>query len=330
MSVQSQSCPREQEIIALTRFMMHKHYCENDVEAVVAQMADDIIWLGAGENEFAVGGDAVTTTFRQFGGLIPKCNISDEQYHVVQIGPECYLCSGRMWIATDPSTQISIRVHQRVTLVFRLTEGRFLCCHIHISNPYDDMGSDVGFPIKMARHTYEYLQEQVAAQKQQIAAQTALLQRMSFEDALTGLYNRNKFNLMMDAEPCKQGTRLGIAYFDLNGLKAVNDQLGHSAGDDLIRRTADHIHQVFPKKVYRIGGDEFVVIDDESEEDAFRSAVQAVQASMEADQISCAAGMAWRSQRCSIKEQFDEADQMMYQEKRRYHSIQKNDRRKRP
>ena len=59
---------------------------------------------------------------------------------------------------------------------------------------------------------------------------------------------------MMDAEPCKQGGRLGIAYFDLNGLKAVNDHLGHSAGDELLRRTAQEIQQVFPKKVYRIGG----------------------------------------------------------------------------
>lgn len=326
MDLQAQACPREQEIITLTRFMMHKHYCENDVEAVIAQMTDDIVWLGAGENEFAIGDDVISI-FRQFGGLVPKCNLSDDEYHVVQIGRESYLCSGRVWIATDPSTKISLKVHQRVTLVFRLIEGRLRCCHIHISNPYEDMCGDMGFPIKMARHTYEYLQEQVRAQKKQIAAQTALLQRMSFEDTLTGCYNRNKFNLMMDAEPCKQGGRLGIAYFDLNGLKAVNDHLGHSAGDELLRRTAQEIQQVFPKKVYRIGGDEFVVIDDELEEEAFRSAVQTAQAGLKAHHISCSAGMSWRHQGCSIKEQFDEADQMMYQQKRSFHSIRENDRR---
>lgn len=164
MDLQAQACPREQEIIALTRFMMHKHYCENDVEAVIAQMTDDIVWLGAGENEFAIGDDVISI-FRQFGGLVPKCNLSDDEYHVVQIGPESYLCSGRVWIATDPSTKISLKVHQRVTLVFRLIEGRLRCCHIHISNPYEDICGDMGFPIKMARHTYEYLQEQVRAQK---------------------------------------------------------------------------------------------------------------------------------------------------------------------
>lgn len=103
--------------------------------------------------------------------------------------------------------------------------------------------------------------------------------------------------------------------------------MGHSAGDDLLRRTAQEIQQVFPKKVYRIGGDEFVVIDDELEEEAFRSAVQTAQAGLKAHHISCSAGMSWRRQGCSIKEQFDEADQMMYQQKRSFHSIRENDRR---
>ena len=108
----------EQEIIGLASFMMRKYYCENDVEAVIWQMDDDIVWFGAGEHEYAVGGETVTGIFRRFEGQVPKCNISDEEYHVLSVGPDLYLCTGRMWIATDASTQISLRVHQRVTLLF--------------------------------------------------------------------------------------------------------------------------------------------------------------------------------------------------------------------
>lgn len=49
---------------------------------------------------------------------------------------------------------------------------------------------------------------------------------------------------------------------DINGLKAVNDTLGHSAGDELIRAAARCISQVLGRygKCYRIGGDEFIAI----------------------------------------------------------------------
>ena len=49
---------------------------------------------------------------------------------------------------------------------------------------------------------------------------------------------------------------------DLNGLKQANDSLGHAAGDELLRAAADQMKESFSPygKVYRIGGDEFVVI----------------------------------------------------------------------
>ena len=70
--------------------------------------------LGAGENEFAVGAEKVAGIFRSFKSQVPKCNISDEYYVVLELAPEVYLCSGHMWIAADASTKISLRVHQRI------------------------------------------------------------------------------------------------------------------------------------------------------------------------------------------------------------------------
>lgn len=326
---QAEETLRRQLVTELTSFMLHKHYCENDAEAIIAQMDGDIIWMGAAEHEYARGKETVAHIFRQFAGQVPKCNISDEEYQALQLGPETYLCSGRLWIATDPSTQISLRVHQRITTAFRFVDGLPRCCHIHISNPYGEMTEeDVGFPTNMARQSLLYLQEQIDLQKAQVAAQTAALRQLSFEDALTGLYNRNKFTQVMNAGKEGAPLRLGVAYFDLNGLKEVNDGMGHSAGDALIRDTADQIRASFDGMAYRIGGDEFVVIDDSRGEEAFRAAVESVRGRMKRQGIHCSVGVSWRDLHCSAVEQFEEADRMMYEDKRHFYNTHENDRRR--
>lgn len=326
----SQQFPSEQDVVALTSSMMHQHYCTHDIEAIIDQMDDDVVWFGTGEEEYAEGLETVAGIFRQFRGQVPKCNITNEEYRVIRLAPDTYLCAGRLWIETDPSTMIALRVHQRVTMVFRWREERLRCCHIHISNPYEEMvEGDVGFPVKMAKQSYLCLKERIKAQEEANALQTAELRRMSYEDALTGVYNRNKYNELIQAAPDLWRKRLGVAYFDLNGLKEVNDAQGHSAGDDLLQRTAEWLREVFDNRVYRIGGDEFVVVDNTRKKDEFRTTVYAVQREMAKDGISCSVGVSWSDTELSLKERFDEADRLMYEEKRKFYGLHQNDRRKR-
>lgn len=124
-------------------------------------------------------------------------------------------------------------------------------------------------------------------------------------------------------------SRLGVAAIDLNGLKPINDRMGHSAGDSLIRSTANHIIGMFAGECYRIGGDEFAVIDTKLDEEAFRNAVAAAKENMEQDGISVSVGVSWRGVDCSIKEQLDEADRQMYRAKAEFYSSRDHDRRKR-
>lgn len=310
---------RKQAAIKLTSWMAHKHYCENDPEALISQFGEPFSWIGAGEQEYSASREQVTAAFRQMAGMVPECIISDEQYDAICVAPDVYVCSGMMWIRTAPSTGIALRVHQRITTVIRFTGDAAECCHIHISNPYADMQSDdIGFPHAMARVSREYLEEQVAVQKAQIEEQAAQMQQLSFTDTMTGLYNRNRFNAEMEADH-HDNPPIGVAYFDLNGLKEVNDLLGHHQGDELLCRAAAHIKQTFAGKAYRIGGDEFAVIDHESDEDSFAAAVANVCARMEQDGIYCAAGFCWRGANCNIEEQLNEADRMMYAEKKRFY-----------
>ncbi len=313
----------EQQVAKLTSDLMHKYYCENDVQFVIEQMDNDIMWLGAGEYEYLTGFKDVSNIFRKFAGQVPKCNISDEEYNVIQMSPKSYLCTGRMWIATDESTQISLRVHQRITTAFRQYDEYIKCCHIHISNPYVELAEeDIGFPNKMAKQSYDYLQEQIERQKKKILEQTLVLEKMSYQDTLTGLYNRNKFNEILDVE--QSVNHIGVACFDLNGLKEINDRFGHSAGDEIICNTAEHINKFFYGKGYRTGGDEFVVIDSEMNEAQFYNTVNLAKKAMEQAGISCSVGACWRIDNCNVKQQLDQADKLMYKEKREHYKRQNN------
>lgn len=329
MTQSSNKDPKIQTVKELTSFLFHKYYGENNVEAIIELFDDRLSWFGAGENEYNVGTETVSSIFRQFASMVPKCSIWGEEYDVIDIAPDVYICTGRAWIATDPSTNVYLCVHQRITSVFRWVNGSPRCCHIHISNPYSEMTQeDVGFPTQMGQHTYEYLHKCIDEHKSKIEEQTKLLEKLSFEDTLTGLFNRNKFNLDMQNLEKSPPSQLGVVAIDLNGLKQVNDHKGHRTGDSLICRTANHISCMFTERCYRIGGDEFVVIDTESQEDSLRKSIAKMKKDMEQDGISVSIGISWRGSHCNIEEQFEEADKQMYQAKAAFYSSHDTDRRK--
>ena len=96
-----------------------------------------------------------------------------------------------------------------------------------------------------------------------IADRTRALQRASFTDQSTRLLNRRAFEedkARLAMGPLKEDFAYVTA--DVNGLKAVNDNLGHAAGDELIQGAADCLRDCFSRygEVYRIGGDEFAAM----------------------------------------------------------------------
>jgi diguanylate cyclase (GGDEF)-like protein len=91
------------------------------------------------------------------------------------------------------------------------------------------------------------------------------LRHMSLADELTGIHNRRGFRLLAEqALRVAHRERLPalLFFFDLDGLKRINDTLGHDAGSDFLRKVADVLSTSFRDGdvVARIGGDEFVVL----------------------------------------------------------------------
>ena len=88
------------------------------------------------------------------------------------------------------------------------------------------------------------------------------LQEAAYFDQLTGLRNRNSFIQTADEYDREKCFPLGIVVGDVNNLKTVNDQYGHSPGDLMLQRIANILCAVKPKGslVFRTGGDEFVLL----------------------------------------------------------------------
>ena len=90
-------------------------------------------------------------------------------------------------------------------------------------------------------------------------------ERMAHTDPLTGLANQRTFARILELElarAARQGSELSLAIFDVDGLTGVNDQLGHEAGDDVLRSVASVLAESvrLVDTVARYGGDEFVLI----------------------------------------------------------------------
>lgn len=85
-----------------------------------------------------------------------------------------------------------------------------------------------------------------------------VLNEVSYTDHLTGLLNRRAFE--RDIESLKSEDSVTVVFCDLNGLKKINDEEGHSAGDQYIIKFSLMLLDCFDREfVYRISGDEFVV-----------------------------------------------------------------------
>ena len=98
-------------------------------------------------------------------------------------------------------------------------------------------------------------------QYRQIRSINGMLKKEALVDALTGLKNRNSYNKVLEVLKKAGGSCFACVYIDVNGLHEINNHLGHEAGDEMLKAVADGLLDHFsPDEVFRIGGDEFVVL----------------------------------------------------------------------
>ena len=107
-------------------------------------------------------------------------------------------------------------------------------------------------------------------------ASDAIIWKQANTDSLTGLANRHLFLNRLDqavTRASRNGTRVGLAFLDLDGFKWINDSLGHLEGDELLKIIAQRLEYCVDENdtVARLGGDEFtIIIEDLTNVDALR------------------------------------------------------------
>lgn len=119
------------------------------------------------------------------------------------------------------------------------------------------------------------------------------LEQKYWVDAVTGLFNRNAYEKKVGEEKEESLTLISI---DANDLKKTNDSLGHEAGDELLKKIASTITEVWGKeKAFRTGGDEFIVICSGTGKRAAEKSVGVFKKKLEERNVSAAVGVACAS-----------------------------------
>ena len=140
------------------------------------------------------------------------------------------------------------------------------------------------------------------------------LDHLSRYDTLTGLRNRNAFNLAVDTLMQQRGA-VGVVYADVNGLKELNDKYGHRAGDEALKRTADLLADCCGHEhAYRVGGDEFLVLMPQVARHEFEARFTQLRARV-ADDVSLAIGGDWLADAAELDEAISKTDRRMYRDK---------------
>jgi diguanylate cyclase (GGDEF)-like protein/PAS domain S-box-containing protein len=160
------------------------------------------------------------------------------------------------------------------------------------------------------------------------------LQYLSTHDVLTGMYNRSYFEKQMESLRYPQHFPVSVVMIDVDGLKPVNDNFGHSAGDALLKKTAHVLNSVFRQQdtIARVGGDEFAVLLPETDQsaacelyDRIHTVLRKHQRAADNKKLHLSIGVATEEADRPLTEALHRADEQMYAEKKTHPRRRKSD-----
>lgn len=154
------------------------------------------------------------------------------------------------------------------------------------------------------------------------------LREMSYCDQLTGIGNRHAMQHYI--AHIQKNKSIGVVYGDITGLKRVNDEQGHEAGDRLIVCAAESLCRVFGDYgLFRIGGDELLALCSGIERTELEERVGRLHADMEESGVKIAIGVVWKPEgTAGMDALLTESEQRMYEDKFAYYRAMGIDRRR--
>ncbi|WP_337369706.1 sensor domain-containing phosphodiesterase [Phascolarctobacterium faecium] len=150
-----------------------------------------------------------------------------------------------------------------------------------------------------------------------------MLHRLSYHDLLTNALNRNAFMDVLSQFRPGQYASAGIIYIDINGMKEINDFYGHHQGDKILITTVAKVFNLFkPDELFRIGGDEFVIITYDMQEADFQekfNLLRNIFCEKTTLPFSIATGSCWSNSPSDLNTLLQQADSAMYTDKKKFY-----------
>ena len=173
-----------------------------------------------------------------------------------------------------------------------------------------------GCDLALLRALVPYIPQAIALQKMQKQQEY-----LSYHDDLTGLLNRNSFVDYTGNVNTEELQSLGAVSVDINGLKNFNKEFGRAYGDEVVTRVGEVLGEYFHSgSVYRMTGDEYLVLSENTTYEEFTKQVDAAHTKL--DNISLglvSMGYAWEKLDIQIEKLVGSAENMMREEKRKYY-----------
>lgn len=240
---------------------------------------------------------------------------------VAEDAPQCAPCVSEIAAYRQAPAAQGMAIAAYVGIPLRTADGELfgtLCAIDPLPHPELERGADLMLTI-VGRLLSTVLERDLRlaaeARRSEKAEAAAML------DELTGLWNRRAWERFRETEEARCG-RYGhsacVLSIDLDGLKAANDQRGHEAGDELLRRAAQALQRSVREQdvVARVGGDEFAVLLVECTEEQGRGVEQRLRAQLTRDEVAASIGFARREPAAGLDQAWARADEAMYREKR--------------
>lgn len=177
----------------------------------------------------------------------------------------------------------------------------------YLMNPFNDQQLHAAIKIALYRHKRE-----------------ARLKYLAMHDPLTNLYNRSYFEEEILRLNDARFNPVGVVLCDLDGLKLINDSIGHHKGDYMLKTAAKVLKKCFRKSdvVARVGGDEFAVLLPKSDDDILKNIYTRIKDSVSDYNmkymdiyLSMSLGFAVKDNTSTISESLLTAEKRMYKEK---------------
>lgn len=204
------------------------------------------------------------------------------------------------------------QVERRLVLKLLRRDNSELYCELSISLQKDNEGKPSGFT-GIGRDVTERIEYEKR------------LEHISMHDQLTGIYNRAYFEVEIERLNKSRAYPISIISADLDGLKLINDTMGHEAGDKLLLSCAELIKNSLRRSdiLARVGGDEFAALLTWADEETARSIVRRIRENLSTYNLrnkdlplSISLGVATADKNTvDLHKVLKQADDMMYREK---------------